>query len=144
MLRAACLTAALVIWLTGLGRGRQRVLLWLDAVGLAAYSVVGAAKALALKPNPTHAAVAPALAAEIYGLDILAEDIGIYLPDGGHVGVGGKAQYGGRVHRGSSHRVSAAGQPKRRHRVEGAGSRCKGGICGMPQIKKQGPQALLL
>jgi prephenate dehydratase len=35
----------------------------------------GAAKALALKPDPTRAAVAPALAAEIYGLDILARDI---------------------------------------------------------------------
>jgi prephenate dehydratase len=35
----------------------------------------GAAKALALHPDPTKAAVAPALAAEIYGLDILARDI---------------------------------------------------------------------
>jgi prephenate dehydratase len=35
----------------------------------------GAAKALALKPDPTRGAVAPALAAEIYGLDILARDI---------------------------------------------------------------------
>ncbi|AAK24895.1 prephenate dehydratase [Caulobacter vibrioides] len=41
----------------------------------AAGDTAGAAKALALKPNPTHAAVAPALAAEIYGLDILARDI---------------------------------------------------------------------
>ena len=35
----------------------------------------GAAKALALNPDPTRGAVAPALAAEIYGLDILARDI---------------------------------------------------------------------
>ncbi len=41
----------------------------------AAGDTAGAAKALALKPNPTHGAVAPALAAEIYGLDILARDI---------------------------------------------------------------------
>jgi prephenate dehydratase len=41
----------------------------------AAGDTAGAAKTLALKPNPTHAAVAPALAAEIYGLDILARDI---------------------------------------------------------------------
>ena len=41
----------------------------------AAGDTAGAAKALALKPNPTHGAVAPALAAEIYGLDILASDI---------------------------------------------------------------------
>jgi prephenate dehydratase len=41
----------------------------------AAGDTAGAAKALALKPNPHHGAVAPALAAEIYGLDILARDI---------------------------------------------------------------------
>jgi prephenate dehydratase len=35
----------------------------------------GAAKALAEHPDPTRAAVAPALAAEIYGLDILMRDI---------------------------------------------------------------------
>jgi prephenate dehydratase len=35
----------------------------------------GAAKALAERPDPTRAAVAPALAAEIYGLDILMRDI---------------------------------------------------------------------
>jgi prephenate dehydratase len=35
----------------------------------------GAAKALAERPDPTRAAIAPALAAEIYGLDILLRDI---------------------------------------------------------------------
>ena len=35
----------------------------------------GAAKALAEKPDPTKAAVAPALAAEMYGLDILMRDV---------------------------------------------------------------------
>jgi prephenate dehydratase len=50
----------------------------LKKLGLAhesAGDTAGAAKALALKPDPTRAAVAPALAAEIYGLDILARDI---------------------------------------------------------------------
>jgi prephenate dehydratase len=50
----------------------------LRKLGLAhesAGDTAGAAKALALKPDPTRAAVAPALAAEIYGLDILARDI---------------------------------------------------------------------
>jgi prephenate dehydratase len=41
----------------------------------AAGDTAGAAKELALKPNPKRGAVAPALAAEIYGLDILARDI---------------------------------------------------------------------
>ena len=42
-----------------------------EAVG----DTAGAAKALALNPDPTRAAVSPALAAEIYGLDILMRDI---------------------------------------------------------------------
>ncbi len=48
------------------------------ALGLkqeAAGDTAGAAKALAEHPDPTRAAVAPRLAAEIYGLDILKEDI---------------------------------------------------------------------
>jgi prephenate dehydratase len=35
----------------------------------------GAARALADRPDPTRAAIAPALAAELYGLEILLEDI---------------------------------------------------------------------
>jgi prephenate dehydratase len=42
-----------------------------EAVG----DTAGAARALAQHPDPTRAAIAPALAAEIYGLDILARDI---------------------------------------------------------------------
>jgi prephenate dehydratase len=42
-----------------------------EAVG----DTAGAARALAQSPDPTRAAIAPALAAEIYGLDILAKDI---------------------------------------------------------------------
>ena len=42
-----------------------------EAVG----DTAGAARALAQNPDPTKAAIAPALAAEIYGLDILARDI---------------------------------------------------------------------
>ncbi|ODT89300.1 prephenate dehydratase [Phenylobacterium sp. SCN 70-31] len=41
----------------------------------AAGDTAGAAKALAERPDPTRAAVSPALAAEIYGLEILARDI---------------------------------------------------------------------
>lgn len=42
-----------------------------EAVG----DTAGAARALAQNPDPSKAAIAPALAAEIYGLDILAKDI---------------------------------------------------------------------
>jgi prephenate dehydratase len=41
----------------------------------AAGDTAGAAKALAERPDPTRAAIAPALAAEIYGLEILVRDI---------------------------------------------------------------------
>ena len=42
-----------------------------EAVG----DTAGAAKALALAPDPSRAAIAPALAAEIYGLEILLRDV---------------------------------------------------------------------
>ncbi len=42
-----------------------------DTVG----DTAGAAKMLAERPDPTRAAIAPALAAQIYGLEILARDI---------------------------------------------------------------------
>ncbi|HKT54701.1 MAG TPA: prephenate dehydratase, partial [Caulobacteraceae bacterium] len=41
----------------------------------AAGDTAGAAKSLAEHPDPTRAAIAPALAAEIYGLDILMRDV---------------------------------------------------------------------
>jgi prephenate dehydratase len=41
----------------------------------AAGDTAGAARALAERPDPTKAAIAPALAAQIYGLDILERDI---------------------------------------------------------------------
>src|SRR3990167_4164571 len=41
----ACLAAAVAVWVFGSGQARMRVLLWLDALGMAAYCVVGAAKA---------------------------------------------------------------------------------------------------
>ena len=39
------------------------------------YDTAGAARMLAEQPDPTKAAIAPALAAEIYGLDILMRDV---------------------------------------------------------------------
>jgi prephenate dehydratase len=41
----------------------------------AAADTAGSAKALAEAPNPHHAALAPALAAELYGLEILLRDV---------------------------------------------------------------------
>ncbi|HWW12605.1 MAG TPA: TRIC cation channel family protein, partial [Brevundimonas sp.] len=42
---AVCLLAAAAYWMLGARTWRFRALLWLDAVGLAAYGVMGAAKA---------------------------------------------------------------------------------------------------
>lgn len=49
----------------------RRLKLTAETVG----DTAGAAKMLAARPDPTRAAIAPALAAEIYGLEILARDI---------------------------------------------------------------------
>lgn len=56
----ACLLAAAAVWTLGPGRARLRILLWLDALGLAAYCVLGAAKA--------EAQGVPALSAMIMGV----------------------------------------------------------------------------
>jgi prephenate dehydratase len=53
----------------------RKVLRQLKVRTEAAGDTAGAAKALAEHPDPTRAAIAPALAAEIYGLDILMRDI---------------------------------------------------------------------
>ena len=56
---AVCLAVAVGFWLLGARSWRFRALLWLDAVGLAAYGVMGAAKA--------EAAGAPALICIVMG-----------------------------------------------------------------------------
>ena len=58
-----CLAAALAVWLLENGKSRHRVLLWLDAAGLAAYCVVGAAKAAAMGAPPFSAMVMGVLTA---------------------------------------------------------------------------------
>lgn len=78
---AACLAAALAVWVFGPGQARLRVILWLDALGLAAYCVVGAAKAQAMgAPAPT-AVVMGVLTACFGGVlrDVLAHEPSILL-----------------------------------------------------------------
>jgi prephenate dehydratase len=53
----------------------RKVLRRLKVATEGAGDTAGAAKALAEHPDPTRAAIAPALAAEIYGLEILMRDI---------------------------------------------------------------------
>src|SRR4051812_25150997 len=52
-----CLAAAAAVWVFGPRRFRPRILTWLDAVGMAAYAVVGALKAQSLGVPPFPAVV---------------------------------------------------------------------------------------
>ncbi|MBV9995163.1 MAG: trimeric intracellular cation channel family protein [Caulobacteraceae bacterium] len=76
-----CLAAALMVWLFGSGRWRETILVWLDALGMAAYSVVGAAKAEALGIPALAALVMGVLTATFGGVvrDVLAGEPSVLL-----------------------------------------------------------------
>lgn len=76
-----CLAAAVVVWLVGGGPWRFRALLWLDALGLGAYGVLGAAKAEAVGAAPLICIVMGALTACFGGIvrDLLAGQPSILL-----------------------------------------------------------------
>ena len=78
---AVCLVAALAIWLLGWRDWRFRALLWLDAVGLAAYGVMGAAKAMTVGAPPLICVVMGTLTACFGGVirDLLAGQPSILL-----------------------------------------------------------------
>ena len=63
--------ASMAIALGQCGKLVKRLKLKTEAVG----DTAGAARMLSQAPDPTRAAISPALAAEIYGLEILARDI---------------------------------------------------------------------
>lgn len=54
---AACLIVAILVWMTPVHWWRPRALDWFDAIGLAAYAVYGASKALAFGIPPLPAAM---------------------------------------------------------------------------------------
>ena len=76
-----CLAAALGVWIFGWGQGREKTLLWLDAVGMAAYAVVGALKATSLGAPPFTAIVMGVLTSTFGGVirDVLAHQPSILL-----------------------------------------------------------------
>jgi len=76
-----CLVAALAIWLLGWGQGRERLLLWLDALGMAAYAVVGALKATSLGVPPFSAVIMGVLTSTFGGVirDVLAHQPSVLL-----------------------------------------------------------------
>lgn len=78
---AACALAAVVIWFGGRWLDRPRALVWLDAIGLAAYAVIGAAKAAALGVAAPACIVMGVLTATFGGVirDIVAGQPSILL-----------------------------------------------------------------
>jgi uncharacterized membrane protein YeiH len=77
----ACLAAAAAVWVFGWGQGRERVLNWLDAVGMAAYAVVGALKASQFGAPPASAVVMGVLTSTFGGIirDVLAGEPSVLL-----------------------------------------------------------------
>ena len=78
---AVCLVVAVVIWVTPSRWWSGDALDWFDAVGLAAYSVYGAAKALAFGVPPVPAALMGVITGVVGGIirDVLAEEPSILL-----------------------------------------------------------------
>lgn len=76
-----CLAAAVAVWIFGWGQGRERLLLWLDALGMAAYTSVGAMKAVSLGAPPFTAVVMGVLTATFGGVlrDVLAHEPSVLL-----------------------------------------------------------------
>lgn len=78
---AMCLVASLIVWLLGARPWRFALLLWLDAFGLAAYGVFGAAKAELWGATPLICIVMGALTACFGGVvrDLLAGQPSVLL-----------------------------------------------------------------
>lgn len=78
---AVCLVVAVLLWVTPARWWSGSALDWFDAVGLAAYSVFGAAKALAFGVPPLPAALMGVITGCVGGIirDVLAEEPSILL-----------------------------------------------------------------
>jgi len=77
-----CVAVAVVVFFTShLVESRYRLLLWLDAIGLAAFSVMGAAKGLTITGSPVVAVVMGVLTAAFGGIlrDLLTGEPSVLL-----------------------------------------------------------------
>ncbi|WP_430422680.1 trimeric intracellular cation channel family protein [Phenylobacterium sp.] len=76
-----CVAAAVAVWMLGWGRSRDRLLLWSDALGMAAYASVGALKATSLGVPPVSAVIMGVLTATFGGVirDVLANQPSVLL-----------------------------------------------------------------
>lgn len=78
----ACLAAAVVVYFTAhLVHSRYRVILWLDAIGMALVTVAGTAKGLDLGAGPFVAAVMGVITATVGGIirDVLGQEPSVIL-----------------------------------------------------------------
>jgi uncharacterized membrane protein YeiH len=76
-----CAVGVIVFFTAHLVESRYRLLIWLDAVGLSAYCVMGAAKGFAATGSPTIAIVTGTLTATFGGIlrDLLANEPSVLL-----------------------------------------------------------------
>jgi uncharacterized membrane protein YeiH len=76
-----CLAVATAVWIVGSGKRRELVLGWLDNLGLSAYAVVGALKALSFGAPPLTAVILGVMTATCGGIirDVLAEEPSVLL-----------------------------------------------------------------
>jgi uncharacterized membrane protein YeiH len=76
-----CLVVATAVWIVGSGKRRELVLGWLDNLGLSAYAVVGALKALSFGAPPLTAVILGVMTATCGGIirDVLAEEPSVLL-----------------------------------------------------------------
>jgi uncharacterized membrane protein YeiH len=77
-----CVAVGIIVFLTAHRiEWRYHLLIWLDAVGLSAYSVMGAAKGLAMTGSPTIAIVTGTMTATFGGIlrDLIASEPSILL-----------------------------------------------------------------
>jgi len=78
---ALCLGIALLVWVTPVRWWKAGAVDWFDAIGLAAYSVFGAAKALQLGIDPVPAAIMGIITASVGGVirDLVAGEPSIIV-----------------------------------------------------------------
>jgi len=77
-----CAGVAVIVYVTAhLVESRYRLLLWLDAIGLSAYSVMGAAKGLAVSGSPVVALVTGMMTATLGGIlrDLLSGEPSVLM-----------------------------------------------------------------
>ncbi|MEH6758186.1 MAG: trimeric intracellular cation channel family protein [Parasphingorhabdus sp.] len=76
-----CLGIALLVWVTPVRWWKEGAVDWFDAIGLAAYSVFGAAKALQLGIEPVPAAIMGVITASVGGVirDLIAGEPSIII-----------------------------------------------------------------